>query len=64
MSFVVRIRSWRTRRKERRDEQLIAQAAVSPEARPPTLATARKNLDARLGYAQPSHAGEEGKKHY
>lgn len=31
MAFLIRIRSWRTRRKERKTEELLALAAPSPE---------------------------------
>jgi hypothetical protein len=61
MAVFVRIRAWRTRRKERKAERLIALAAVSPEAR--AAADIAREINDRAGYA-PSHAGEEGKKHY
>jgi hypothetical protein len=64
MAFMVRIRSWRTRRQERKDEQLIALGAVSAKDKANAKRTAEGHLNARIGDGPPSHAGEEGKKHH
>ena len=64
MSFT-RIRAWRARRKDRKNEQLIAQASVSPKEN----ADARRVVDdyniigSGAGGTQPPY-GEEGKTHY
>jgi hypothetical protein len=67
MAFMVRIRSWRTRRKARKDEQLIALGGVSAEDSA-DAARVRDDLDKRQqapGHqAFTKHAGEEGKTHY
>jgi len=66
MAFMVRIRSWRTRRKARKDEQLIKLAGDSPKHAVDAGRAAQDNIDRAFGTGPggPSHAGEEGKTHY
>jgi hypothetical protein len=64
-----RIRVWRARRKDQKNEQAIAQAAVSAKDNAAAQGAAQENRDAPrtrfLGQSLPGkHAGEEGKKHY
>ena len=66
MAFMVRIRSWRTRRKARKDGQLIKLAGDSPKHAADAKGAAQDNIDRGFGVGPgvPSHAGEEGKTHY
>jgi hypothetical protein len=66
MPFVISIRSWRARRKERKADQLIALAGDSPKDAVDAARAAQENVDRGFGVGPgvPSHAGEEGKKHH
>ena len=69
MSFLIRIRSWRTRRKDRRAEELLALAALG---RPEDAVDAERVQErvredwwsgqlVELGGPPGGHAGEEGR---